>query len=168
MVRIDNEREEFPQLDRFRLKPIAFDRLFEWAFVTSAVPTSDRSRTMQCVLKPAPELFQTTNSLQRVSVRLYGFLGKHNLTPTGNWNRYVSSHPPRSIPHGNYPTPNISHPPLPRYTFPCILQLGIILHTMHFCTIEPDEGLPKPYFILPWNQAHTRKSIRNKSGKSTI
>lgn len=79
------------------VKPLQFDRLFDWAMVTSAVPSHDRTRAMQCVLKPAPHIFSETNSLQRLTVRIYGFLGKHNLTTTGNWNRYVVHRPIRSF-----------------------------------------------------------------------
>lgn len=92
VVRIDGEAEELADLDDTKLKPLKFERLFEWAMVTSAIPTPDRSRTMQCVLKPTPQLLASTNSLQRVAIRVYGFLGKHNLTPTGNWNRCAYHH----------------------------------------------------------------------------
>lgn len=89
VVRIDTEAEERASLDDTKVKPLEFERLFEWAMVTSAIPSADRSRTMQCVLKPSPQSLASTNSLQRVAIRVYGFLGKHNFTPTGNWNRCV-------------------------------------------------------------------------------
>lgn len=76
-------------MDDTAIKPLKFERLFDWALVTSVIPTHDKTRTMQCVHKPASHLLSTTNSLTKVGIRLFGFLGKHNFTAIGNWDRYA-------------------------------------------------------------------------------
>ncbi|EIM82859.1 uncharacterized protein STEHIDRAFT_113949 [Stereum hirsutum FP-91666 SS1] len=84
IARSKKEPTEFSEMSTRQVKPTSQDALFDWATVID-VASGDPSRSHELVYKTGSADARQLSSFSRVSIRLFGVLGRHNFLQYGNW-----------------------------------------------------------------------------------
>lgn len=88
IARTKKETVELQDMTDRQVKPSSRDALFAWATVV-ATSSHDPSRSHELVYQVRKTGADPVPSFTRVSIRLYGVLGRHNFTCHGNWSGYA-------------------------------------------------------------------------------
>lgn len=89
IARNASETDDWFEMAPSSYVPIGFEALFDWICVKEVPSNTDLTRRFEVVHLPTSprSSLDHSDTIRRLTVRVFGVVGNCNLTPLGNWNR---------------------------------------------------------------------------------